>query len=129
MLELMPVALGVFAVCWVAQSLAALVQWRRMQDSIRMSVSDHKSGFLGVGKHRTKAGFGTVVLLVVDANLTVLRFQVLKGISVFSRFEDRPEYFGQSIHDVIGACTSNPLASATSEALRQIELVQAKGVA
>lgn len=86
---------------WSLQYFLSYGQTRNYNHVIR-EVSQHGTGFLGVGLARTKfnLGPGTVVILAVDVNGNIIDYREMHGYSVFNRFKIKSSYIGSQLSDV-----------------------------
>ena len=82
--------------CWLLQLFFSYVQHKDYQRVINEN-KRRQSGYLGVGIAKTKfnLGRGTILILVTDQQRTILDFQEMSGITVFSRFKRRDQYIGK----------------------------------
>jgi glucitol operon activator protein len=122
------VALALLAVFWSLQVAGAWTQWRHLQDSLARACRAHRDGYLGIGKARSRFGFGTVVLLLLTPDLRVRQLQTLSGLSVLARFRDQPQFQGLSLAE-LQAGLARPgvpprLAAAVQGAIGQIQAVR-----
>ncbi|MDN5710064.1 MAG: hypothetical protein L0G95_11540 [Planococcus sp. (in: firmicutes)] len=72
------------------------VQLRNYQATIK-KMSNRPSGYLGVGIQKQKMGIGVIAIVVTDEEGSLIESQLMKGVTVFSRFEVFPKYNGLHI--------------------------------
>lgn len=70
-------------------------QWHNLQSYIKRTQAKYQTGYLAIGNHRGILK-STIVLLVVDENEKIVCLQVMKGISIFARFKELPNWQGQT---------------------------------
>jgi glucitol operon activator protein len=92
--------------------------------------SKYNDGFVGAGNVRGRLGKGVIVLIVVTRDLTIQRFLVMSGRSVFAKFKRREEFEGISLSalrtDPVMSGLGDPaLAKAAERAIEQIDRARA----
>lgn len=109
----------IFAAVWLLQIVLAQLQakhYRQTFDKLRR-VTD--SGYLGVGVHKPRWGVGSVVILVTDKDMRVLKGVHMTGVTVFTRFKPIDALIGKSLETF--TCEANkPLDKATLMAAKRI---------
>src|SRR5450830_786055 len=83
-------AMALLALFWGLQVAGSWVQWTHYRRALRQATARWGDGFLGMGKARSRFGFGVLALLEVDPKLDVRSLQVMSGITVFARFKSLP---------------------------------------
>jgi len=89
-----------FVLLWVLQGIGVWFQARRYSSEIKALQDGGSEGFLGAGHARRRLGKGSIVMLIADANLKVTRFKLMRGMTIFARFADRPDYVGLSLDEL-----------------------------
>lgn len=122
------VALGIL---WALQSLGVWYQMRHYSDVMKGITSKYNDGYVGAGNVRGRFGKGMIVLIVATPNLTIQRFLVMSGRSVFAKFKRREEFENISLHALRTGplMTGNDepaLAKATEVAITQIDKARAE---
>ena len=93
-------AVAALAVAWALQGFGTYRQIRHYSAAMGEAVRSWSDGFVGTGRARSRFGAGTVLLLVVDADIVVRRLLVMRGVTVFARFKRFPEVEGLSLQAV-----------------------------
>ena len=81
------------------QIMLTKIQLKNYQATIK-TMSKRSSGFLGVGIQKQKLGIGTIAILVTDNEGKVVESRLMKGVTVFSRFEPFTEFDGLHLEEV-----------------------------
>ncbi|MRG56756.1 transcriptional regulator [Phyllobacterium sp. SYP-B3895] len=115
---------------WALQSLGVWYQMRHYTDVMKGISSKYNDGFVGAGNVRGRLGKGVIVLIVVTRDLTIQRFLVMSGRSVFAKFKRREEFEGISLSalrtDPVMSGLGDPaLAKASERAIEQIDRARA----
>ena len=123
-------ALALLLACWVLQAAGAWMQWRNYQQSVASHRETWAHGYLGVGKHRQKFGFGALAIVVVSPELVVKKVQVMTGFSVLARFKDVAAWDGMPLQALASAVrgekASDKVSKAIQDAIQRIEEVRRK---
>lgn len=87
---------------WIIQFLFSMLQNKDYNRVIREMRSYH-SGYLGVGIARSKLNFGpgTVIILVLDNEGTILDLREMYGFSVFARFKQKGKMIGRPVEELV----------------------------
>ena len=110
----------VFAGVWLLQIMMTKVQLRNYQATIK-KMSNRPSGYLGVGIQKQKMGIGVIAILVTDKDGVVVESQLMRGVTVFSRFEPYGEYDGLHIEPLKEKLDQEPVGQAFKMAIGKIE--------
>ncbi len=110
----------IFAGIWILQILMTKVQLKNYQATIK-KMSNRPSGYLGVGIQKQKFGIGTIAILVTDEQGTLIESQLMKGVTVFSRFEAFTKYNGQHIETLKEKLINDSDGQALKMAIEKIE--------
>lgn len=89
-----PLVIFILAIMAIRMLMTAW-QWRNMQTYIKQTQAQYKTGYLAIGHHKGLIR-SAIVLLVVDENEKVACLQAMRGISMFARFKELPEWHGRS---------------------------------
>lgn len=89
-----------FVLLWVLQGVGVWFQARRYSGEVKALQDSTTEGYLGAGHSRKRLGKGSIVMLVTDANLKVTKFKVMRGMTIFARFANRPDYVGLSLDEL-----------------------------
>lgn len=109
-----------FAAVWLLQIWMAKAQLKNYHSTIR-ELSRRRSGYLGVGIQKQKLGIGAVAILVTDEAGTVIESRLMRGVTVFSRFEPFTKYIGMPLDAVLEDLNEEPMDLAFKMAIEKIE--------
>lgn len=109
-----------FAAVWLLQIWMAKAQLKNYHSTIR-ELSRRRSGYLGVGIQKQKLGIGAVAILVTDEAGTVVESRLMRGVTVFSRFEPFTKYIGMPLDAVLEDLNEEPMDLAFKMAIEKIE--------
>ncbi|MBF6632566.1 transcriptional regulator GutM [Microbacterium sp. APC 3898] len=109
-----------FAAVWLLQIWMAKAQLKNYHGTIR-ELSRRPSGYLGVGIQKQKLGIGAVAIVVIDDTGTVVESRLMRGVTVFSRFEPFPEYIGLPLDALKASLGEEPEDRAFRMAIDKIE--------
>lgn len=115
----------VFAGIWILQILMTKMQLRNYQATLK-KMSNRPSGYLGVGIQKQKLGIGVIAILVTDETGSLIESQLMKGVTVFSRFEAFPNYNGLHIEALKEKVDEQPDGQAFKMAIEKIEIQMSK---
>ena len=110
----------VFAAVWLLQIWMTKAQLKNYHETIR-KLSRRPSGYLGVGIQKQKLGIGAIAILVIDETGTVVESQLMRGVTVFSRFEPFTKYIGLPLDAVKAVLGEEPVDLAFRMAIEKIE--------
>lgn len=117
--------IALFAGIWILQILMTKVQLKNYQATLK-KMSKRPSGYLGVGIQKQKLGIGVIAILVTDEDGLVIESQLMKGVTVFSRFEAFPKYNGLHIESLKQQLDDEPDGQAFKMAIEKIEAQMSK---
>lgn len=112
--------IAVFAGVWLLQIFMTKIQMKNYQLTIR-KMSKRPSGYLGVGIQKQKLGIGVIAVVVVDEAGLIIESQLMKGVTVFSRFERFTDYNGLHMDEVKKKIGDEPIGQAFKMAFEKIE--------
>lgn len=112
--------IAVFAGVWLLQIMMTKIQMKNYQLTIK-KMSKRPSGYLGVGIQKQKLGIGVIAVVVVDDNGVILESQLMKGVTVFSRFEPYTDYNGLHMEEIKNKAKDESVAQALKMAFEKIE--------
>ncbi|MGK7378319.1 transcriptional regulator GutM [Planococcus sp. 1R117A] len=116
-----------FAGVWLLQIMLTKIQLKNYQMTIK-KMSNRPSGYLGVGVQKQKMGIGVIAILVTDDAGTVVESQLMKGVTVFSRFEDFSKYNGLTMEELKNSLDYEPIDLAFKMAIEKIEMQMEKKI-
>lgn len=109
-----------FAAVWLLQLWMTKVQLKNYHGTIK-KLSRRPSGYLGVGIQKQKLGIGAIAIVVIDEAGTVVESQLMRGVTVFSRFEPFTKYIGLSLDALKADLGEEPADLAFKMAIEKIE--------
>lgn len=110
----------VFAAVWLLQLWMAKAQLKNYHGTIK-KLSRRPSGYLGVGIQKQKLGIGAIAIIVTDASGIVVESQLMRGVTVFSRFEPFKTFIGLSLDELKVGFGEEPVDLAFKMAIEKIE--------
>ncbi|MDQ0429366.1 glucitol operon activator protein [Planomicrobium stackebrandtii] len=110
----------VFAAVWLLQLWMAKAQLKNYHGTIK-KLSRRPSGYLGVGVKKQKLGIGAIAIIVTDETGTVVESQLMRGVTVFSRFEPFAKYVGLPLDTLKASLGEEPVDLAFEMAIEKIE--------
>lgn len=110
----------VFAAVWLLQLWMAKAQLKNYHGTIK-KLSRRPSGYLGVGIQKQKLGIGAIAIVVTDETGTVVESQLMRGVTVFSRFEPFAKYVGWPLDTLKADLGEEPVDLAFKMAIEKIE--------
>lgn len=110
----------IFAGIWLLQIMLTKVQLKNYQATIK-KMSNRSSGYLGVGIQKQKLGIGVIAIAVTDDDGVIVECQLMRGVTVFSRFERFTEYDGLHMEQVKGRLDQEDGVQAFKMAFKKIE--------
>ena len=110
----------IFAAVWLLQLWMTKAQLKNYHGTIK-KLSRRPSGYLGVGIQKQKLGIGAIAIVVIDETGTVVESQLMRGVTVFSRFEPFTKYIGLSIDALKADLGEEPVDLAFKMAIEKIE--------
>lgn len=112
------------AVAWAVQALLTYRQILHYRTTLQRLYTSRSRGFLGSGRCRQGWRGGAVVVLLADEKGTVVDAWVLRGASVFARFQREGVWNGRHVREIAMVDPSDrsvsPIHRAASEAARQV---------
>lgn len=88
----------IFAGMWTLQFL--MTQWQVKQYKAKVNMlSSKKTGFLGTGYYKKRFGFGAVAILISDTEGFIKEAHVMRGLTIFAKFKEKPEWKGLSLEE------------------------------
>ena len=110
----------VFAGIWLLQIAMTKVQLKNYQATIK-KMSSRPSGYLGVGIQKQKFGIGVISIVVTDKEGVVVENQLMRGVTVFSRFEPFTDYNGLHIEALKQKLDQDLVSQAIKKAIEKVE--------
>jgi len=102
-MEMEKLVLIVFAMIFI-QGLFTFVQVKNYNKRIQAM---KRLGMVGIGMKKGRIVPGSIILLAVDKNGTVVRCERMKGFSVFARFREVKELAGANLEELKALALAN----------------------
>lgn len=112
-----------FAALWGLQFLLTHYQLKNYHQTLR-EMSRKNSGYLGVGQSKRRFGKGVVMVLVSDENNVVIDAKKMEGVTVFSRFEEFTDVFGEKLSSLMTYNGEAQTQQAIIAAIEKIEMTK-----
>jgi glucitol operon activator protein len=80
-------ALLMLLLFWMLQIAGSWIQWKHYRAALGSATQRWSDGYVGMGRAKSRFGFGVIALLEVSPNLEVRSLQAMSGITVFARFK------------------------------------------
>lgn len=115
---------------WGLQLAGSWMQWKHYHGALASIRRTWNDGYLGIGRFRKKFRFGCVAVLVVAPDMQIRTLQLLRGISVFARFEEIPLGQGIDLSQLPARLEREAFGEkclmAVKDAIQQIEEIKSK---
>lgn len=82
----------VFAVLWLVQIVGTYYQMRHYRKVLGGITREGGEGYVGVGNAKARFGKGVILILVVGEDERVKKALKMRGMTVFARFKEAPEF-------------------------------------
>lgn len=92
-------ALGFIFIMWMIQGILSYFQIRHFRK--RMADLKRKGRIL-IGRQKGRFVAGSIVILVIDNDKTVIDAEEMSGFTVFNKFKKKTEIIGKHIEDLEG---------------------------
>ncbi|WP_138268643.1 transcriptional regulator GutM [Anaerofustis stercorihominis] len=90
----------IFAVAFVLMVFNSILTYRQAKDFTISFNEIRKFGNVSVGKDKQYFIYGVILILACDSNGYVTKGKIMKGFSVFARFNNFDALNGKSIYDL-----------------------------
>jgi glucitol operon activator protein len=118
------------ALFWGLQIAGSWMQWKHYHGALAAIRSTWNDGYVGVGRFRRKFHFGCIAVLVVAPDMQIRTLQLLRGITVFARFQDIPLAKGMDLAHLPAQLEREAFGEkclmAVKDAILQIEEIKSK---
>lgn len=91
--------IAIFIVLWLLQFLMTKKQLKHYHQTVK-EMSNHSSGYLGIGVDKKRFGTGTVLIMVTDVKGAVVDCRIMSGVTVFAKFKKCKRFNKLNILDV-----------------------------
>ncbi len=119
--------IAIFIVLWLLQFLMTKKQLKHYHQTVK-EMSNHSSGYLGIGVDKKRFGTGTVLIMVTDAKGTVVDCRIMSGVTVFAKFKKCKRFKNLDILDVNVSKYENKYHVSLKMAIEKIHLQMNKEV-
>ena len=107
------------AIAWILQIVGTYFQMRHYREVLGGITRDSSEGFVGVGNGKATFGKGVILILVADENDVVRRALRMRGMTVFARFKEAPDFAGISLDELRAEQREGPYDKSTMLAARR----------
>ena len=91
------IGLLAFAVLWGLQVVGTAMQMRHYKRTLDAIGERWNDGFVGSGSARAQFGAGAIAIVVASPDMTVRQVLVMRGRTVFAKFQPRPDLVGVAV--------------------------------
>ena len=99
------VAFGAIFLLFVVQVIGTYLQVKEYKKAVREL---HKLGNVGIGSGRKKLGAGSVVIIACKSDGRITGGSIMRGVSIFSRFNPMEDIVGKTIYELKAEYESMP---------------------
>lgn len=117
----------IFIVLWLLQFLMTKKQLKHYHQTVE-EMSNHSSGYLGIGVDKKRFGTGTVLIMVTDVKGTVIDCRIMSGVTVFAKFKKCKRFNKLDILDINVLDYENKYQVSLKMAIEKIHLQMNKMV-
>ena len=87
----------ILAVVFIALFIQGILSFFQMKNYKAAADRLRKIGRIGIGTQKRSFGSGAIVILATDPNQVIIAGEIMKGMSVFSKFVDFPDLNGKTL--------------------------------
>lgn len=87
----------ILAVVFIALFIQGILSFFQMKNYKAAADRLRKIGRIGIGTQKRSFGSGAIVILATDSNQVIIAGEIMKGMSVFSKFVDFPDLNGKTL--------------------------------
>ena len=107
------------ALAWILQIIGTYFQMRHYREVLGGITREGGEGFVGVGNAKATFGKGVILILVADGNDVVRKAFRMRGMTVFARFKEAPDFAGISLDELRAEQREGPYDKSTMLAARR----------
>jgi glucitol operon activator protein len=107
------------AIAWILQIVGTYFQMRHYREVLGSITREGGEGFVGVGNAKATFGKGVILILVADESGVVRRALRMRGMTVFARFKEAPDFAGISLDELRAEQREGPYDKSTMLAARR----------
>lgn len=96
---------GIFFLLVIMQFIGMRLQIKAYREAVRRL---HQEGNLGIGSRRGRIGSGYIIIIACDNEGTIIDSEIMKGMTIFSRFKKEAALIGKNISAVKRECMAFP---------------------
>lgn len=116
------IILGLLFVAVSFQSLLSVFQTQRVYQTLSKVRKKYAgSGYVSMASHKSGLSAGSVVVLAIDNKNRIISLYEMYGRSVFCRLQEKKDYLGQDIEDVIASLKDDSRKKALKKAVDLLE--------
>ena len=87
----------ILAIVFIALFIQGILSFLQMKNYKAAADRLRKIGRIGIGTQKRNFGAGAIVILAADPNQVIIAGEIMKGMSVFSKFVDFPDLNGKTL--------------------------------
>lgn len=87
----------ILAIVFIALFIQGILSFLQMKNYKAAADRLRKIGRIGIGTQKRSFGSGAIVILAADPNQVIIAGEIMKGMSVFSKFVDFPDLNGKTL--------------------------------
>jgi glucitol operon activator protein len=115
---------------WALQIAGTHVQMSHYRGVLGGITREGGKGYVGAGNAKARLGKGVILIMVADEDGGVRRALRMRGMTVFARFEEAPDFVGMTLDDLREEGREGPYEKETMLAARraveQIDRIQSE---
>ncbi|HDK7176252.1 TPA: transcriptional regulator GutM [Clostridium botulinum] len=87
----------VIGLAWLLQTALGFLQFKNFNKNFREL---RQKGRVVIGKNRGRVKRGSVILIAIDDNCSILESRIMKGITILARFKSMEILDNQNLHSI-----------------------------
>ena len=109
----------VLALVWALQIVGTYFQMRHYREVLGGITREGGDGYVGVGNAKARFGKGVILILVAGEDGVVRRAVRMRGMTIFARFQEAPEFIGMGLDELRNEEREGPFEKSTMLAARR----------
>ncbi|MCA1688630.1 MAG: transcriptional regulator GutM [Actinobacteria bacterium] len=107
------------ALVWALQIVGTYFQMRHYREVLGGITREGGEGYVGVGNAKARFGKGVILILVAGEDDVVKRALRMRGMTIFARFNDAPDFVGMGLDELRNEDREGPYDKGTMLAARR----------
>lgn len=87
----------VIGLAWLLQTALGFLQFKNFNKNFKEL---RQKGRVVIGKNRGRVKMGSVILIAIDDNCSILESRIMKGITILARFKPMEILNNQNLHSI-----------------------------